>query len=254
MNEAEFERFAAEIGKPNVSTGAVQSADGNIVVTHDAVHTGRVKMGIHRMTTRGGQWMWIELTETQATELITVLQRGVDQVRHHQQPEKTTQESERANRTWTAEERAEVYRNDHSLTNTIRYPVGYRFYYPGYGICEVFSHHRDENIACTVVIPGGQLARMLYYGIDVHGIPVDRECNVSWGSHGCHLSYGHHLSSDDNQYCRCDCANPDEEGNVGAFPYYGAITRLRGSDVPEVWGIPETTQISNSPRFQEEQT
>lgn len=58
-------------------------------------------------------------------------------------------------------------------------------------------------------------------------------CDVYWGSHGCHLDRGH----SDPHFCCCDCTEgkhpwDDEPGVVcvGRFPYYGSLTRFYGDD------------------------
>jgi hypothetical protein len=58
-------------------------------------------------------------------------------------------------------------------------------------------------------------------------------CRVYWGSHGCCLPRGHHLVPGKDQHCRCECA-ADEEGNVGAYPYYGPDTYFYGEDAETV--------------------
>lgn len=61
------------------------------------------------------------------------------------------------------------------------------------------------------------------------------DCRVYWGSHGCDLEFGH----EGPHFCCCECAtHPDEDsGCVGAWPYYGDITRFYGEDAPlgEEW-------------------
>lgn len=61
-------------------------------------------------------------------------------------------------------------------------------------------------------------------GEQIASIEEWQDCRVFWGSHGCKLERGHegpHL---------CECADPDEEGNVGGPPYYGPDTRFWGED------------------------
>lgn len=59
--------------------------------------------------------------------------------------------------------------------------------------------------------------------------PVPRLCEVYWGSHGCQYEYGH------EGWCDCGCdSDPPEEGDVGAFPYYGPGTNFYGADAPEM--------------------
>lgn len=68
------------------------------------------------------------------------------------------------------------------------------------------------------------------------GLPIE-PCRVYWGSHGCHLPRGHHrLTPEFERYCRCECADDEEDGNVGGFPYYGNGTSFYGEDAIEVWG------------------
>ena len=73
----------------------------------------------------------------------------------------------------------------------------------------------------------------VYWAGVPHGEP---SCRVYWGSHGCHLQRGH------KGHHECQCARDeygnlepkvDEEGvhNVGAWPYYGRMTRFYGEDV-----------------------
>lgn len=69
------------------------------------------------------------------------------------------------------------------------------------------------------------------------GLPIE-PCRVYWGSHGCMLPSNHHFTP--NSYCRCECA-ADEDGNVGAYPYYGDGTWFYGDDATRVWGTGETS-------------
>lgn len=55
-----------------------------------------------------------------------------------------------------------------------------------------------------------------------------KQCTVYWGSHGCELEKGH------EGWCDCKCGNvPAQDGDVGAFPYYGPLTRFYGADAKE---------------------
>lgn len=71
--------------------------------------------------------------------------------------------------------------------------------------------------------------------------PADK-CSVFWGTHGCDRPRGHrgtHWCSAANSGC---CKHPRlhwllrllhmHDGCVGAWPYYGKITRFYRSDVP----------------------
>ncbi len=54
-------------------------------------------------------------------------------------------------------------------------------------------------------------------------------CETYWGTHGCELHKGH------GGYCICCCECQDhltreEDGCVGAFPYYGKDTKFYGAD------------------------
>lgn len=59
-----------------------------------------------------------------------------------------------------------------------------------------------------------------------------RTCAVYWGSHGCHLPYGHA----NNCECGCcECGDNHPHGDpdvlcVGRAPYYGPGTRFYGDD------------------------
>jgi hypothetical protein len=59
-----------------------------------------------------------------------------------------------------------------------------------------------------------------------------RSCDVYWGSHGCHLPYGHKAAG--LPHACLSCFDPDDmDGYVGTPPYYGSETSFYGDDATE---------------------
>lgn len=65
---------------------------------------------------------------------------------------------------------------------------------------------------------------------------MSEKCRVYWGSHGCARPRGH-----EGPHLCLSCWDEDEDGWVGAPPYYGPATRFYGEDA-EALGLPLATK------------
>lgn len=85
---------------------------------------------------------------------------------------------------------------------------------------DVLRDASGEELEITAVSSGS-------FSVDLRPTqPHERICRVYWGSHGCDRPRGH-----EGPHLCLTCWSSDEDGWVGAPPYYGPETNFYGEDI-----------------------